>query len=88
MEKLVHTRRYSFLEKNCLLFERQYGFSNKLSTNNALIDIAGKSKLPVTKVGLLVVNITYVDFKKTFDIDNHKFLLHKSNHCGIRGAEI
>ena len=42
MEKLVHTRYYSFLEKNSLLFERQYGFSNKLSTNNALIDIASK----------------------------------------------
>ena len=39
MEKVVHPRLYSFLEKNSLLYERQYGFRNKLSTNHALINI-------------------------------------------------
>ena len=37
IEKIVHKRLYSFLEKNSLLFKQQYGFRNKLSTNHALI---------------------------------------------------
>ena len=39
MEKIVHPRLYSFLEKNSLLYQRQYGFRSKLSTNHALTDI-------------------------------------------------
>ena len=39
LEKLVHERLYSFLEKEKLLFEEQYGFRNKRSTTDALTDI-------------------------------------------------
>ena len=42
MEKIVHPRLYSFLEKNSLFFEQQYGFQKNLSTNHALIDITSK----------------------------------------------
>ena len=42
MEKIVHPRLYSFLKKSSLLFEQQYGFCNKLSTNHTLIDITSK----------------------------------------------
>ena len=38
IEKIIHKRLYSFLEENSLLFEDQYGFIIKLSTNDALID--------------------------------------------------
>ena len=38
IEKIVHKRLYSFLEKNSLLFKQQYGFRNKMSTNHALIE--------------------------------------------------
>ena len=41
-KKIVHPRLYSYPEKNSLLFEQQYGFRNKLSTNHALIDITSK----------------------------------------------
>ena len=37
MEKIIHPRLYSFLEIKSLLFEQQYDFQNKLSTNQALI---------------------------------------------------
>ena len=36
MEKIVHPKLYTFLEKNYLFSERQYGFRNSLSTNHAL----------------------------------------------------
>ena len=42
IEKLAHKRLYNFLEKYSLLFEKQYGFRVKMSTNHALIDITNK----------------------------------------------
>ena len=86
MEKIVHPRLYSFLEKNFLLFEQQYGFRNKLSTNHALIDITSKIQTACDK-GIFACGV-YVDFKKAFDTVNHEFLLNKLNHYGIRGIEL
>ena len=86
MEKIVHPRLYSFLEKNSHLFERQYDFQNKLSTNHALIDTTSKIQTVCDK-GIFVCGV-YVDFKKAFDIVNHEFLLNKLNHYGIRGTEL
>ena len=86
IEKIVHPRLYSFLEKNFLLFERQYGFWNKLCTNHALIDITSKIKTPCDKeISACGVN---VDFKKYFDTVNHEFLLNKLDHYGQRGTEL
>ena len=84
MEKLY--RIYSFLEKNCLLFEWQYGFRNKLSTNHALLDITSKIQTACDK-GIFDCGV-YVDFKKAFDTVNHEFLLNKLNHYGIRATKL
>ena len=55
MEKIVHPRLYSFLEKNPFFFERQYGFRNKLSTNHAPVDTTSAIQTACDKVSLLVV---------------------------------
>ena len=47
IEKLVHNRLYNFLEKHKLLYEHQYGFQKKHSTNHALIDITEKIRSSV-----------------------------------------
>ena len=39
IEKITHKRIYNFLEKHSLLFEKQYGFCTKMSTNHAVIDM-------------------------------------------------
>ena len=85
MEKIVHPRLYSFLKKNSVLFERQDGFCNKLSTNHAVIDITSKIQTACNK-GIFACGV-YVDFKKAFDTVNHDFLINKLNHYGIRGTE-
>ena len=38
-EKTVYTRIYTYLVKNNLIFEKQYGFRSNYSTNHALISI-------------------------------------------------
>ena len=70
MGKIVHPRLYSFLEKNSLLFERQYGFRNKLSSNHALIDISSEIQTACDK--RIFACGVYVDFKKAFDTVNHE----------------
>ena len=82
MEKIVHPRLYSF----SLLFEWQYGFRNKLSTNHALIDITSKIQTVCDK-GIFACGV-YVDFKKALDTVNHEFLINRLNHYGIRGTEL
>ena len=89
MEKIVHPRLYSFLEKNALLFERQYGFHNKLSTNHALTDITSKMQTACDKA--IFARGVYVDLKKALDTvhdHDHEFLINKLNHYCIRGAEL
>ena len=85
IEKIVHKRLYSFLEKNSLLFEQQYGFRNKLSTNHTLIDITNRIQEACDN-GQCACRI-YVDFKKAFDTVNHNILLDKLAHYGVRGTE-
>ena len=84
MENIAHPRLYSFLEKKFLLFERQHGFRNKLSTNHALIDVTSKIQTACDK-GIFACGV-YVDFKKASDTVNYEFLINKLNHYVIRGT--
>ena len=43
-EKLIYSRMYSFLEKNNLLQDKQFGFRSKPSTTHALITLTEPNK--------------------------------------------
>ena len=75
MDKIMHPRLYSFLEKNSLLFEQQYGFQNKLFTNHGHIEIMSKIQTAFDKV-IFACGIN-VDFKKAFHTVNHEFSFNK-----------
>ena len=83
LEKLMFTRLYSFLESNKCIYDLQFGFRKKHSTNHALLNMTQQIKEAMDK-GNIAIGV-FVDFQKAFDTVNHKILLHKLEHYGVRG---
>ena len=83
IEKLIHKRLYTFLEKNNILFHNQFGFRKNNSTVYALAQITESIKESIDR-GKFGCGI-FIDLRKAFDTVNHKILLTKLEHYGIRG---
>ena len=83
LEKLMHKRLYEFLEYHQILFKNQFGFRKRSSTGHSLIEISEEIKESIDN-GKFGCGI-FIDLKKAFDTVNHKILLMKLEHYGIRG---
>ena len=66
-----------------VFYKKQYGVRPKYSTNHALIDITEKIRETLDKNKIAAG--VFVDFQKAFDTVNHKILIKKLEHYGIRG---
>ena len=84
LEKIVHSRVYTFLEDFQCIYSLQFGFRKKHSTNHALIEITEtiRQALDDKKMACGV----FVDLQKAFDTVNHDILISKLEHYGIRGT--
>ena len=82
-EKCIYKRLYSYLEKNNLIYEKQFGFRKGYSTNHALISLIETIKSYLDKDNLVCG--VFIDLQKAFDTVDHDILLYKIYHYGIRG---
>ena len=74
---------YEYLDTNNLLYDKQFGFRSKHSTNHALISLTESIKKHLDNKEL--VSGVFVDLAKAFDTVNHKILCNKLSYYGFRG---
>ena len=80
----MYKRFYTFLNKNNVIYNLQFGFRKQYSSSHALINITEniRKALDDRNIDCRV----FVDLQKAFDTFNHQILLAKLNHYGIRGV--
>ena len=83
LEKLMAARLWKFLDKNNIIFDKQFGFRNNHSTDFALLSIVDKIQKAIDEKNYSCG--IFLDFSKAFDTVNHDILLKKLEYYGIRG---
>jgi hypothetical protein len=72
-----------FLNKNNVLYNKQFGFRTGYSTDSAILCIVDKIQKAIEECQFSCG--VFLDFSKAFDTVNHDILIMKLEHYGIRG---
>jgi hypothetical protein len=80
----MSTRVECFLDSKDIMYNLQFGFRKKHSTNHALLSIIESIRSNLDKKTYSCG--VFVDLEKAFDTVNHKILIAKLEHIGIRGV--
>ena len=81
LEKIMNNRLIPFLDKNDILYEKQFGLRSKHSTVDALIEITENIRSGTDEEFTSIM----LDLRKAFDTINQYRLLEKQSQCGVRG---
>ena len=85
-EKVMYKRLYRFLEIHEVLYSLQFGFQENHSIDHALVSLteAVRTTLDNKRLGCGI----FIDLQKAFETVNHRILLSKFEHYGIRGCAL
>jgi hypothetical protein len=83
LEKIVAEKLLHHLLSNDLLYQHQYGFLPKRSTEHNLIQIVNYISQAIND-NMYCIGI-FLDLKKAFDVCSHEILLKKLKKMGIQG---
>ena len=82
-EKLMCNRMWSFIDKNNILNNCQFGFRRNLSTTDAVLQVVDDCIDSIDKNKYVIA--VFLDLAKAFDTVNHEILLSKLDKLGFRG---
>jgi hypothetical protein len=83
-ERIMYNRVERFLDEHNLIYKYQFGFRKKYSTNHALLSIIEQIRTNLDNKNFACG--VFVDLQKAFDTVDHKLLLSKLSHYGIKGS--
>ena len=84
-EKIIYNQLYEHLDSNNLLYNHQYGFQPKKSTELASLELADRL-VQLLDSGFIPITV-FLDLSKAFDTIDHNILIQKLNFYGISGTE-
>jgi len=84
LEKIIYTRIYAHVVLNEILANEQCGFRSGLSTDNTSYTLIHEILSALNNKH--TVGGIFCDLSKAFDCVNHRILLAKLEHYGIRGS--
>ena len=76
----------TYFEKNKLLFDNQYGFRPKHSTEHAALELIDRitNRMDTNKIPLHI----FLDISKAFDTIDHTILLYKLKYYGLKCSNL
>ena len=86
LERIMYNRLVEYLNKNNIIYSKQFGFRKSHSSAMALMLLVDKISKALED-GEFAVGI-FIDFSKAFDTINFNILFNKLYHYGIRGSEL
>ena len=86
LERIMYNRLYSFLVENNILYDKQFGFQNKHSTEHAILQLTNQILQSFSQDKFTIG--VFIDLSKAFDTVDHTILLKKLSFYGVRNNNL